>query len=144
MLISIGISKSQYDKKGHLPLYYACVNQNVKMIEILTEENEDSFIQTKSEDQRKTPLNQLYKQINNASIYILHIIVSATKRAKKGNINYVCKYLAKKYTKDNRFCSAHGGPTKECYCLPSCQNATALAAATLRESTPWDMGMRTV
>lgn len=40
------------------------------------------------------------------------------------------------------FCS--WGPPKECYCLPSCQNATALAAATLRESTPWDMGMRTV
>ena len=27
---------------------------------------------------------------------------------------------------------------------PSCQKATALAAATFRESTPWDMGMRTV
>ena len=26
----------------------------------------------------------------------------------------------------------------------NCQNATALAAATLRESTPWDMGIRTV
>ena len=30
------------------------------------------------------------------------------------------------------------------YCLPSCQNATALAAATLSESTPWDMGILTV
>ena len=29
-------------------------------------------------------------------------------------------------------------------CLPSCQNATALAAATFRESTPWDMGIFTV
>ena len=28
--------------------------------------------------------------------------------------------------------------------LRSCQKATALAAATLRESTVWDMGMRTV
>ena len=28
--------------------------------------------------------------------------------------------------------------------LPSCQKATALAAATFRESTPWDIGMRTV
>ena len=28
--------------------------------------------------------------------------------------------------------------------LPSCQNATALAAATFRESTPWDMGIFTV
>lgn len=28
--------------------------------------------------------------------------------------------------------------------LPSSQKATALAAATLRESTPWDMGIRTV
>ena len=27
---------------------------------------------------------------------------------------------------------------------PSCQKATALAAATFRESTPWDMGMHTV
>lgn len=27
---------------------------------------------------------------------------------------------------------------------PSCQKATALAAATFKESTPWDMGIRTV
>ena len=31
-----------------------------------------------------------------------------------------------------------------CYLALSCQNATALAAATLRESTPWDMGIITV
>jgi len=30
------------------------------------------------------------------------------------------------------------------YLLPNCQKATALAAATFSESTPWDMGMRTV
>ena len=28
--------------------------------------------------------------------------------------------------------------------LPSCQKATALAAATFKESTPWDMGIKTV
>jgi len=28
--------------------------------------------------------------------------------------------------------------------FPSCQNATALAAATFSESTPWDMGISTV
>ena len=28
--------------------------------------------------------------------------------------------------------------------LPSCQNATALAAATFSESTPWDIGINTV
>ena len=28
--------------------------------------------------------------------------------------------------------------------FPNCQKATALAAATFRESTPWDMGIRTV
>jgi len=31
-----------------------------------------------------------------------------------------------------------------CYLARSCQNATALAAATFSESTSWDMGMRTV
>jgi len=30
------------------------------------------------------------------------------------------------------------------YKRPSCQKATALAAATLRESTPWDIGIFTV
>lgn len=30
------------------------------------------------------------------------------------------------------------------YRFPSCQKATALAAATFKESTPWDIGMRTV
>ena len=30
------------------------------------------------------------------------------------------------------------------YLEPSCQNATALAAATFNESTPWDMGMQTL
>lgn len=33
---------------------------------------------------------------------------------------------------------------QKAYRTPSCQKATALAAATFRESTPWDMGMRTV
>jgi hypothetical protein len=30
------------------------------------------------------------------------------------------------------------------FLLSTCQNATALAAATLSESTPWDMGILTV
>jgi hypothetical protein len=30
------------------------------------------------------------------------------------------------------------------YRLPSCQQATALAAATFSESTPWDIGILTV
>ena len=36
------------------------------------------------------------------------------------------------------------GPRRTCYWFPSCQKATALAAATFKESTPWLMGMRTV
>jgi hypothetical protein len=36
------------------------------------------------------------------------------------------------------------GSTQIVYREQSCQKATALAAATLRESTPWDMGIRTV
>ena len=34
--------------------------------------------------------------------------------------------------------------SSEYYFSPSCQKATAEAAATLRESTPWAMGMQTV
>ncbi len=33
---------------------------------------------------------------------------------------------------------------KPVYRVPSCQNATALAAATFKESTPWDIGISTV
>ena len=41
-----------------------------------------------------------------------------------------------------RDCSCKGGLW---FCgFPSCQKATALAAATFRESTPWDMGIMTV
>lgn len=35
-------------------------------------------------------------------------------------------------------------PTFHIYFKPNCQNATALAAATFKESTPCDIGMRTV
>ncbi|MBP3654875.1 MAG: hypothetical protein J6J04_05580 [Oscillospiraceae bacterium] len=41
-----------------------------------------------------------------------------------------------------RDCSCKGGLWF--YGFPSCQKATALAAATFRESTPWDMGIMTV
>ncbi len=37
-----------------------------------------------------------------------------------------------------------GRETRWNYLTLSCQKATPLAAATLRESTPWDMGMQAV
>ena len=43
-----------------------------------------------------------------------------------------------------RLSSNFGERKRETYKRPSCQKATALAAATLRESTPWDMGIFTV
>ena len=43
-----------------------------------------------------------------------------------------------------RLSSNFGERKRGIYKRPSCQKATALAAATLRESTPWDMGIFTV
>ena len=43
-----------------------------------------------------------------------------------------------------RLSSNFGEREQGTYKRPSCQKATALAAATLRESTPWDMGIFTV
>ena len=43
-----------------------------------------------------------------------------------------------------RLSSNFGERKRRIYKRPSCQKATALAAATLRESTPWDMGIFTV
>ena len=43
-----------------------------------------------------------------------------------------------------RLSSNFGEREQGTYKRPSCQKATALAAATFRESTPWVMGMRTV
>ncbi len=43
-----------------------------------------------------------------------------------------------------RLSSNFGERKRGTYKRPSCQKATALAAATLRESTPWDMGIFTV
>ena len=43
-----------------------------------------------------------------------------------------------------RLSSNFGEREQGIYKRPSCQKATALAAATLRESTPWDMGIFTV
>ena len=43
-----------------------------------------------------------------------------------------------------RLSSNFGEREQGTYKRPSCQKATALAAATLRESTPWDMGVFTV
>lgn len=43
-----------------------------------------------------------------------------------------------------RLSSNFGERERRIYKRPSCQKATVLAAATLRESTPWDMGIFTV
>ena len=43
-----------------------------------------------------------------------------------------------------RLSSNFGERERGIYKRPSCQKATALAAATLRESTPWDIGIFTV
>ena len=43
-----------------------------------------------------------------------------------------------------RLSSNFGECEQGTYKRPSCQKATALAAATLRESTPWDIGIFTV
>ena len=43
-----------------------------------------------------------------------------------------------------RLSSNFGERKQGTYKRPSCQKATALAAATLRESTPWDIGIFTV
>ena len=43
-----------------------------------------------------------------------------------------------------RLSSNFGEREQGTYKRPSCQKATALAAATLRESTPWDIGIFTV
>ena len=43
-----------------------------------------------------------------------------------------------------RLSSNFGERERGIYKRQSCQKATALAAATLRESTPWDMGIFTV
>ena len=53
---------------------------------------------------------------------------------------YPIKIVRKKKIKP-LICSIHN---LSAYRRPNCQNATALAAATFRESTPCDMGMRTV
>ena len=50
------------------------------------------------------------------------------------NINYKFKIPANPFW----------GMTGIFYLFPNCQKATALAAATFNESTPWDMGIFTV
>ena len=48
------------------------------------------------------------------------------------------------YRVSGRLSSSFGRVCIQDHSWPSCQKATALAAATLRESTPWDMGILTV
>ena len=57
-----------------------------------------------------------------------------------GKINY--NFNASDIRKPGRLCASYPGFVV--YFARNCQNATALAAATLRESTPWDMGIMTV
>jgi ankyrin repeat protein len=63
LVSKVNINISDYDNKGHTPLYYACLSNNFKMIELLTNKNKLNKNFLDDADKKNTPLEILYKNI---------------------------------------------------------------------------------
>ena len=102
----INLNKSEFDKDMHTPLYYAVLNNNIQLINLLTnninEKENFLFLQKDTKNEKnKSPLMLLYDKLLDNSISntilesllkILHIV---TKTTKVGYFENVGIYLSK-------------------------------------------------
>ena len=100
LVSKVNINISDYDNKGHTPLYYACLSNNFKMIELLTNKNKLNKNFLDDADKKNTPLEILYKNIKEEISEIPELVFNISKELKIGNLNYITLYLSKNYTKD--------------------------------------------
>ena len=100
LVSKVNINISDYDNKGHTPLYYACLSNNFKMIELLTNKNKLNKNFLDDADKKNTPLEILYKNIKEEISEIPELVFNISKELKIGNLNCITLYLSKNYTKD--------------------------------------------
>ena len=105
----IKLDINEFDKDMHTPLYYAILNNNIQIINLLTDnmnENKYSlFLQKDNKDiNNYSPLMLLYDKILDDSISdfilssLLKILYLVTKQLKVGYLKNIAKYLVKYYT----------------------------------------------
>ena len=107
MLIQkIKLDKNEFDKEMHTPLYYAVKNNNIQLINLLTDKVNDKehylFLQKdKNNAKSESPLMLLYNKLLDNSISnillesLLKILYTVTKNTKVGYFENVAKYLSK-------------------------------------------------
>ena len=102
----INLKKNEFDKDMHTPLYYAVQNNNIQLINLLTnninKEENYLFLQKDSKDNtNKSPLQLLYGKIVDKNISseilesLLKILYTVTKNTKVGYFENIAIYLSK-------------------------------------------------
>ena len=102
----INLNKNEFDKDLHTPLYYAVLNNNIQLINLLTnninEKENYLFLQQDTKNEKnKSPLMLLYDKLLDKSISnivlesLLKILYTVTKTTKIGYFENVAKYLSK-------------------------------------------------
>ena len=102
----INLKKNEFDKDMHTPLYYAVLKNNIQLINLLTNNINQSenylFLQKDSKDNNnKSPLQLLYEKILDKNISnetlesLLKILYTITKSTKLGYLKNVAIYLSK-------------------------------------------------
>ena len=105
----INLDISEFDNDMHTPLYYAVLNNNFQLLELLTDnmnENKyDLFLQKDNKDQNNlSPLMLLYDKLienplnDNILSQILLKLNLVTKKLKVGYLKNVAKFLIKHYS----------------------------------------------
>jgi len=105
----INLKINEFDNDMHTPLYYAVLNNNIELINILTDNMNDNkyylFLEKdKNNANNFSPLMLLYDKILDKSISesnlssLLKILFKVTKKTKIGYIKNVSKYLTKNYS----------------------------------------------
>ena len=102
----INLKKNEFDKDMHTPLYYAVLKNNIQLINLLTNNINESenylFLQKDSKDNNnKSPLQLLYEKILDKNISneilesLLKILLMVTKSTKLGYFKNVAIYLSR-------------------------------------------------
>ena len=104
----IKLNKNEFDKGMHTPLYYAVLNNNIQLINLLTDNMNEKEIylflqQDKTDSKNKSPLMVLYDKLldntitNNVLESLLKILLNVTKNTKIGYFENVALYLPKQH-----------------------------------------------
>ena len=100
LINKIKINNNEYDNNGHTPLYYACLNENYRMLVLITQHLKLKQMLLDDKNPNETPFKILYQRFefnNNGGISFFYDI---SKDLKIGYLNYVTKFLAKNYKKE--------------------------------------------